>query len=90
MVLNRKDDEMIIENICDLLFGLCSTVIGLCPNLDVPSLELAPTATLLGWALNFFPPSLWGTIILSIGFWYGIQMTWAIIEWVYKKIPGVD
>ncbi len=27
------------------------------------------------------------TVVIS---WYLVQFTWAIIEWTYKKIPGVS
>lgn len=26
----------------------------------------------------------------SFLFWYTVQLTWAVIEWIYKKIPGID
>jgi hypothetical protein len=28
--------------------------------------------------------------VSSFLFWYSIQLLWAIIEWIYKKIPGVS
>lgn len=81
---------MIIGMLLTLIFSLMLTIINLLPTLSAPALESAPTATLIGWALNFFPPDLWTTIIQSIGFWYALMMLWAIIEWAYKKIPGVN
>lgn len=81
---------MIIGLLCTIIFSVIVNSIAFLPALSTPALESAPTATLIAWALNFFPPDLWAFVIQSIGFWYGIMMLWAVIEWVYKKIPGVD
>ena len=40
--------------------------------------------------LSLFPLDLWLLIIGNVTFWATVQFSWAGIEWVYKKIPGVD
>lgn len=41
-------------------------------------------------ALSFFPFEVWSVLISNILFWILIHIGWAIIEWIYKKIPGVS
>ena len=35
-------------------------------------------------------PAMWSLIITTISYWTLINMTWAVVEWLYKKLPGVD
>lgn len=45
---------------------------------------------LLGYGVFFMGYSTFSLVISSIGFWFTIDMAWACIEWLYKKIPGVE
>ena len=45
---------------------------------------------LIGYGVNFMGSSTFQLCISTIGFWFTIDMAWACIEWIYKKIPGVD
>lgn len=45
---------------------------------------------LLKTALMFFPVDVWVIFIANVTFWISVQYGWAIIEWIYKKIPGVN
>jgi len=36
------------------------------------------------------PHWLFTAIIYNVCFWLALQMNWAIIEWFYNKIPGVN
>lgn len=45
---------------------------------------------LIAYGVYFMGASTFSLLISSIGFWFTIEMVWAIIEWIYKKIPGVD
>ena len=46
--------------------------------------------SLLQVGLKVFPPDVWVAVIGNIVFWMGIHLIWAVIEWIYKKIPGVS
>lgn len=48
------------------------------------------TLNLVAKAMMFFPTDVWVIVIANVAFWMTIQFTWAIIEWIYKKIPGVS
>lgn len=40
--------------------------------------------------LSFFPDKFFITLFGSVVFYSTIHFTWSVIEWIYKKIPGVD
>lgn len=51
---------------------------------------LGDTLSLISKAMMFFPVDVWVVVLTSVAFWLSIQFTWAVIEWVYRKIPGVN
>jgi hypothetical protein len=82
---------MIIEGLFNLIFGLIELVITFLP---VPVLNLTGGAsgltTILAYGLYFFPADIWMSVITLGVTMLSTGLLWAIIEWVYKKIPGVD
>ena len=81
---------MIIELVTSPIFVLIDSIIGLIPEGLVLPNFVSQTLELLKYPLSIFPVDLWVVIISNVTFWYGAQILWAIVEWVYKKIPGVD
>lgn len=81
---------MVIEIIFNMIFGVVEFIITLLPKgMDLPTW----TDNLVGLVakgLIFFPQDVWAITIGNIAFWLSAHMIWAVIEWVYKKIPGVD
>lgn len=81
---------MIIKAICNPVFSL---LIMLCNNIsisiDTPN-WITSTLSLISKALIFFPADVWSVVIGNVLFWTSLHFVWAIIEWVYKKIPGVN
>ena len=45
---------------------------------------------LLGYGVYFFGTSTFCMVVSNIAFWLTVDMVWAIVEWIYKKIPGVN
>lgn len=41
-------------------------------------------------AMMFFPIDVWVIVIANVVLWISIQFAWAVFEWVYKKIPGIN
>lgn len=81
---------MIIESICNLIFVPINIVISLLPSgLTLPDWFIS-FASLIQKALFFFPADVFTTVISVVVFCYGSQFVWAIVEWCYKKIPGVN
>lgn len=51
---------------------------------------LDDTISLISKGLIFFPLDVWLILMGSIIFWLTAHMGWAIVEWCYKKLPGVS
>lgn len=81
---------MILKAICNPIFAL---LVALCSNIsiniDTPN-WITNTLSLISKALIFFPADVWVVVIGNILFWTSLHFVWAIIEWVYKKIPGIN
>lgn len=45
--------------------------------------------SVLGYGVYFFGATTFCMVVSSISFWLTLDMSWAFIEWVYKKIPGI-
>ena len=81
---------MLIELLCNPIFSLIDLIISQIPDgFNIPS-YISYTFDILKYPLAIFPTDLWILIIGNIGFWYMAQLSWSVIEWVYKKIPAID
>lgn len=81
---------MIIELFLIPIFALLDKVIGFLPNgYDLPDWGVH-AVNLISKGLIFFPNDVWIVTMSNISFWLIAQMAWAALEWVYKKLPGVD
>lgn len=80
---------MIIELILIPLFSLVRGIINLLPNNPGVNLTLANLILFLKKGLYFTDSFVFFTLISTVVFWTSVQFTWAIVEWVYKKIPGI-
>ena len=81
---------MIIELLCSPLFAIINGIIMLMPSgLTIPDWGVS-FISLIQKALFFFPPDVLTTVVAVVIASYGAQFVWAIIEWVYKKLPCVN
>lgn len=80
-----------MEGLFNILFGAVELIITFLP---VPVLNLAGgtggLGTILSYGLFFFPADIWVCVITLGVTMLTAGLVWAIIEWSYKKIPGVD
>lgn len=81
---------MILELLLNPLFNLIKGLISLLPQFFQLPNWIADTISLIIKAMQVFPSDVWAIVIGNILFWIVVHFTWAIIEWVYKKIPGVN
>ena len=82
---------MITELILSVFFGFASFLIGLLSGFDYSKGGIADTFfTLLQYGLYFFGSTPFALVFGSVVAWASIDFAWAIIEWVYVKIPGVN
>ncbi len=81
---------MILEAIFKPFFIFSNYIIDAIPILEVVPLSLIHTIDLISKPLSIFPKNLWIVLLINIIGWLIIDFAWVIIEWIYKKIPGVD
>jgi len=81
---------MIVELLLRPLFLLINSLISLLPRgISLPAWS-SDAIAVLSSAMFFFPLDVWIVFIANVSFWLSAQFGWAVIEWVYKKIPGVS
>lgn len=81
---------MIVEMILNPIFAITSGLISLIPEPALMPNWLSYTINLLKVPLSIFPIDVWISVIGSVVSWFGIQLGWACVEWIYKKIPGIN
>lgn len=81
---------MIIQALLLPIFNLIRLIINSIPGMPHIPNWFNSTLYYLNISLMFFPLDVWLVTISNIFFWIIAQFTWAIIEWIYKKIPGVS
>lgn len=81
---------MIIEKVIDMFFNAITFLVNKLPSGLIKVVSMPSIPLPLRYASCFFPMDLFAIIVGLFVTWYVIFMTWAVIEWVYKKIPGVS
>lgn len=81
---------MILELLLTPIFWLVDGIISLIPAGSTLPGWAQDTANLVGIACMFFPADVWMVCLTNISMWQFSGIGWAVIEWIYKKIPGVD
>jgi len=81
---------MITETILNMLFAVNELIINMMPQIHALPNWLQDTINIIKVPLSIFPLDVWITVIGSVTMWYGLQFGWSVVEWIYKKIPGVD
>lgn len=82
---------MIVELLLNIVFGSVYFITEVIPNtlFNLPDWGIQ-AIKMLKTGLGLFPNDVWIVCISNGMFWLVVQFTWAIIEWIYKKIPGVN
>lgn len=83
---------MLIEIIFGSIIRLILSLIPVLPD-SMSAGESFDITVLISFILKgfiVFPFDLFIQCISNVTGWLSIQMVWAIVEWAYKKIPGVN
>ncbi len=82
---------MIFEGVLDVFFALVNGLISLFPASSLPdvALVLGSLVTPLEYACYYFGADTLAYVVGNVIFWSTIQISWAVIEWLYHKIPGI-
>lgn len=81
---------MIVELILMPIWLLIDLIINLFPSVANTVYNFLSSSDVLAVGLYFLPIGYWGQFLASVTFWLTANFTWSIIEWVYKKIPGIS
>lgn len=81
---------MITQAILNVLMIPLFALIDLLPGAVVTTLAYIEPPQIVKYGAYFFPLDVLSTVVTGFSLWYTVLLTWAMIEWVYKKIPGVD
>lgn len=81
---------MIVEALLGILFSFVKMIIGLLPKMNLTVYEFNTVKNVM-WLVGYIMPQhfTWA-LVGSLVFWNTTQYTWALVEWLYKKIPGVE
>lgn len=79
---------MFVNFFINLFFTFAAFLITLLPT---PPVQVTVYFfDIVGKGLYVFGPTTFAVVIANVVFWSSIHLGWAIIEWIYKKIPGVS
>lgn len=81
---------MIIKVLMSPFWLLIDLLISLLPSSVAQSLSMSSIFDVLGKGISVIGLSNFSIFLGSAIFWYTVQLTWAVIEWLYKKIPGIN
>lgn len=81
---------MITQAILNVLMIPLFALIDLLPGAVVTTFAYIEPPQIVKYGAYFFPLDVLSTVVTGFSLWYTVLLTWAIIEWIYKKIPGVD
>lgn len=81
---------MIVEVVLGVLMDCVNWIIAFLPSIESLPSWVTDTITLISFGLQIFPVDVWIVLLIHLVLWTGGSYIWAVVEWVYKKIPGVD
>ena len=82
--------QMILTPIWSIINGLISLLGGFFGEFTWSVGNFDVLLDLLGYGVYFFGTTTFCMVVSNIAFWLTVDMVWAIVEWIYKKIPGVS
>lgn len=65
-------------------------IVSILPKITLTVVNSVNAPLWLQYGYYFFEPGLIGLVIGSWVAWYGIHIVYALLEWTWKKIPGVS
>lgn len=82
--------SLILSPIWFLINQLISLLGGFFGDYDFTVKSFGVLLDVLGYGVYFFGANTFCMVVSSIVFWLTVDLVWAIIEWIYKKIPGIS
>lgn len=82
---------MIVEFFLEVIFQVVYLIVEALPNalFNIPNWGVQ-TLKLVRIGLGLFPSDVWLLCVGSGILWFWAHLNWKTLEWIYKKIPGVN
>ncbi|MDR1617371.1 MAG: hypothetical protein LBR98_10325 [Syntrophomonadaceae bacterium] len=83
---------MLLKLIFDPIFSLLNLILQFIPKMESGEylVDISGYVDVIVFVFVFFPASLFTALVGNVLFWLEVQLGWSVIEWIYKKIPGVS
>lgn len=81
---------MIIQLLVSPIFLILDGLVSLIPDMPKGSGLGEAFKLLIANPLSIFPLDMFIFMIGSVSFWIMCQFLWSLVEWVYKKLPGIN
>ena len=80
---------MLVQLMMTPLLFLINFIISLMPVLSSVPSGFGAILDVVGYGCKIIGSDYFFGFIGNIIFWLNVHLTWALIEWVYRKIPGI-
>jgi hypothetical protein len=81
---------MILELIMIPFWAFIHFIISLLPQTQTIQYGFESVLDLVGYGCAIVGSQFFLMVISNIVFWLTLHLSWSIIEWLYKKVPGVS
>ena len=81
---------MLIQLMMLPMWGLITLLINLFPVIESFPTTFGAVTNIIGYGCAIIGTDFFLSILGNIIFWLSVQLSWALIEWIYKKIPGLN
>lgn len=81
---------MLIQLMMAPLWALVYLLINLFPVIESFPTSFGAVTNIIGYGCAIVGTDFFLAILGNVIFWLTVQLTWAIVEWIYKKVPGVN
>lgn len=81
---------MILTGLLNILKNFILYIIDVLPDLSYSMPDFTPVLDFIKWSQVFVSPVVIIGFFTSIIVWSVVHPLWGVIEWLYKKIPGIS
>lgn len=81
---------MLIQLMMSPMWFMVYALIGMFPVLESFPSGFGAVTNIIGYGCAIIGTDFFLSILGNIIFWLTVQLAWALIEWIYKKVPGVN
>ncbi len=81
---------MLFKMFMSPFWNLVKSLVSFFPESSAEFINTVGSTEFVRIGLYFLPVNFLVAFLGSVTFWLSANLIWAIVEWVYKKIPGVS